>query len=77
MDGITPVDKVKKFSNKKSTGPKIEELNLSNNALGPSGAQSISNFLSKAGSLKKLLISHCDLKPAGAETIADAILANS
>lgn len=54
-------------------GIQIQKLDISNNALGPSGALALSNFLLQAQNLKVLLINNCGLGIDGVTTISDCL----
>jgi Ran GTPase-activating protein 1 len=52
--------------------PKFIALDLSNNAVGPNGAQAISNFLENSPNLRVFLINNCGLGIQGSTIIANA-----
>ena len=54
-------------------GKQIQKLDISNNALGPSGALALSDFLLQAGNLKVLLINNCGLGIDGVTTISNSL----
>ena len=51
----------------------IQKLDISNNALGPSGALALSEFLVQATNLKVLLINNCGLGIDGVTTISNSL----
>jgi len=54
-------------------GKQIQKLDISNNALGPSGALALSDFLLQAGNLRVLLINNCGLGIDGVTTISNSL----
>lgn len=54
-------------------GKQILKLDISNNALGPSGAIALSGFLLQATSLQVLLINNCGLGIDGVTTISESL----
>lgn len=54
----------------------VRVLDVSNNAFGPIGVESLSKFLSSCSTLKSLNVSNCGLGPRGSSMIAEALSAN-
>lgn len=54
-------------------GKQIQKLDISNNALGPTGAIALSDFLLQASSLRVLLINNCGLGIDGVSTISNSL----
>ena len=54
----------------------VRILNLSNNAFGPIGVQSIDHFMKNTKNLMELYIENCGLGPEGSELLAKLLLEN-
>lgn len=62
-----------KFLSDALIGKRIQRLDISNNALGPSGALALSDFLLQASDLRVLLINNCGLGIDGVTTISNSL----
>ena len=54
----------------------VRVLDVSNNAFGPIGVESLSKFLSTCPTLKSLNVSNCGLGPKGSSMVAEALSTN-
>lgn len=54
----------------------VRILNLSNNAFGPIGVQSIDFYIKNTKNLMELYIENCGLGPEGSELLADLLIEN-